>query len=281
MKIALCLSGQPRYLDEGYFFIKKYLLDKYDIDVFVHTWWDETYAGKEFGNTNLQRSCRYDSKTIDKINNYYSPKKLKYEKEKDFDFFADELFKQQNKPFDFFTDMNYGGLHPIAPYSFYYSLKICNELKCEYEKENGFIYDIVIRTRFDIVLKSFNLDLNTVNPSLFYVTGDLHYAGHSYFCSDNFAFSSSENMNFYASLFDNMSKYRDLGQGKVCFSGEGLLKGHLYDFNKKNQYFCTNHELSIVAWWQFLTNSCGSINGYEDVYNECLKFVKNLKENEK
>jgi hypothetical protein len=179
MRIALCLSGQPRYLDEGYFFIKNYLLDRYEIDVFVHTWWDESYSGNEFGNTNISRSCRYDPKTIEKIESYYSPKKFSFEKEKDFSFFSEELFKQQNKEFDFYTEMNYGGLHPIAPYSFYYSVKMCNQLKSEYEEEHNFSYDLVIRTRFDIVLKSFNINLKDVNSSLIYVAGE-HQIGRAH-----------------------------------------------------------------------------------------------------
>ena len=32
MKIALCISGQPRAYKKGYEDLKKYYLDKYDID---------------------------------------------------------------------------------------------------------------------------------------------------------------------------------------------------------------------------------------------------------
>ena len=38
MKIALCLSGQPRCVKEGYEYYKKNLLDHYDVDVFCHVW---------------------------------------------------------------------------------------------------------------------------------------------------------------------------------------------------------------------------------------------------
>ena len=35
MKVALCISGQPRYLDEGYAQINKNILQKYSPDVFI------------------------------------------------------------------------------------------------------------------------------------------------------------------------------------------------------------------------------------------------------
>ena len=38
LKIALCLSGQPRCVKEGYEYYKKNLLDHYDVDVFCHVW---------------------------------------------------------------------------------------------------------------------------------------------------------------------------------------------------------------------------------------------------
>jgi hypothetical protein len=37
MKIALCFSGQPRSLEQGYVFYKHYLLDHYDVDVYLHS----------------------------------------------------------------------------------------------------------------------------------------------------------------------------------------------------------------------------------------------------
>ena len=43
MRIALCLSGQPRSFEKGYEYHKKNLLDHHDVDTFIHTWkCDET-----------------------------------------------------------------------------------------------------------------------------------------------------------------------------------------------------------------------------------------------
>ena len=40
MKIALCFSGQPRDIDINYNVYRENILNKNDVDVFVHTWWD-------------------------------------------------------------------------------------------------------------------------------------------------------------------------------------------------------------------------------------------------
>ena len=45
MKIALCLSGQPRFLEEGYSQLYNHLLSRYSIDCFVHTWWSSNMSG--------------------------------------------------------------------------------------------------------------------------------------------------------------------------------------------------------------------------------------------
>ena len=38
MKIALCLSGQAREFIISYPYWKYYLLEAYDVDIFIHTW---------------------------------------------------------------------------------------------------------------------------------------------------------------------------------------------------------------------------------------------------
>ena len=42
MKIAVCISGQPRNYEKGYQELKKWFLGKYDCDVYIHTWKDKT-----------------------------------------------------------------------------------------------------------------------------------------------------------------------------------------------------------------------------------------------
>ena len=41
MKVALCLSGQPRVVEVGYHKLRASILDHNDVDVFIHTWFDK------------------------------------------------------------------------------------------------------------------------------------------------------------------------------------------------------------------------------------------------
>ena len=40
MKIALCLSGQPRVVEVGFQKLNETILQHNDVDVFIHTWFD-------------------------------------------------------------------------------------------------------------------------------------------------------------------------------------------------------------------------------------------------
>ena len=42
MKVALLMSGQPRYVDDTrpFLFFKENVIDKYDTDVYCHGWFD-------------------------------------------------------------------------------------------------------------------------------------------------------------------------------------------------------------------------------------------------
>lgn len=48
MKIALCFSGQPRFVAECAQSIKTHLMAGHEVDVFAHLWWDKAYIGEIF-----------------------------------------------------------------------------------------------------------------------------------------------------------------------------------------------------------------------------------------
>lgn len=56
MKVALCFWGQPRFIENPvtYEGVKKNFLDKYDVDVYVHTWFsqDGTMVGSNWSGIN-------------------------------------------------------------------------------------------------------------------------------------------------------------------------------------------------------------------------------------
>ena len=82
MKVALCISGQPRYLEEGYAQINKSILQRYSPDVFVHTWWDNSMSNKKMelpSTLSYGRTYYWRENTIDLIKKFYNPVVFLYE----------------------------------------------------------------------------------------------------------------------------------------------------------------------------------------------------------
>lgn len=217
MKIAVCLSGQPRYLDDGFNQIYDKIIFKYpDVDFFVHTWWSDEMANKKMElSTKLTygRNYTWDKDTISKINHYYNPKLMLYEPQREF---------------NIYTDVNYELCSPISPYSMFYSIRESNKLKYKWESDNRIKYDLVIRCRFDIEFIKFDIDLNNIDSKKIYT-----YSQNG-FPNDQFAISSSENMDYYSSLYDNLELYHN--EGFKGFIGERLLKYHLDKTNIQVEY---------------------------------------------
>ena len=48
MKVAVCMSGQPRLLEECYGYITKNIIEPNNADVFMHGWYDEESLSKPY-----------------------------------------------------------------------------------------------------------------------------------------------------------------------------------------------------------------------------------------
>jgi len=227
-KIALCLSGQPRYVHEGYLNIKKHILDKFNVDVFVHTWYNENDIGKQFElspNLNYNRQCKLEPTVISDIIELYKPIKIAHE---------------IPKSFQTYGSVDYGLCLPNSVHSMFYSICKSNELKRIYETEHDFIYDLVIRCRFDVEINSFSIE--DVDDSVYYVSGEIHRSCQLNVPNDQFCISSSFNMDLYSNLYNKLDEYYI--NGFKLFVGEQLLKHHLIEVNNKSVVFCGS-ELDI------------------------------------
>jgi hypothetical protein len=132
MKIAVCISGQPRNYEQGFKELKKWFLNKYDCDVYIHTWYD-TKSVFETGHDYLEKKTySFTQNDYDKILKLYKPKAYEFQKPITFDE----------------TDIT--GSH--LPYklnnilSAAYSIHACYNLV----RESGIEYDYIIRYRFDL-----------------------------------------------------------------------------------------------------------------------------------
>ena len=69
LKVALLFSGQPRYLDNPYprSSHKKHIIDRYDTDVFCHTWWDKENECYPVGSWSTISKCDSSGKELEII----------------------------------------------------------------------------------------------------------------------------------------------------------------------------------------------------------------------
>lgn len=115
MKIALCLSGQPRSFENGYSYHYNNLLSKFDCDVFIHSWYYDFFDYKE-------------------LFNLYNPKSALIE---------------QHLVSDYPRFFRYCSYNIVSSfYSVYKSIDLCNILT----NNNHIKYDWVIRSRFDFAI---------------------------------------------------------------------------------------------------------------------------------
>lgn len=205
MKIALCLSGQPRSVKKGFEFLKKNLLDQYkDVTIFGHTWYD----GYKFPESIIES---YPYERIDAT----IP-------------FNEERIKSKYLRVD----------NPVYPayntYSMWYSVFRANLMKKQHEDINGYKFDVVIRSRFDYAINTI-IDFSKVEIGKIYVPNERMTAERN-FCSDLFAYGTSNVMDLYANTFLNIDFLYSKG---IIMNGENMLSANLqaYDLVGENMVY--------------------------------------------
>lgn len=157
MRVAVCLSGQPRTLQYCYKSLLRYFEGA---DFFCHAWNYNDYKVKN-DSTEGKIDWRRENMTIEEVEDniaLFSPKNFLVET---VDALGTERF-----PWD----------------SMMYSALIANNLKKNWEIEHNFSYDIVIKARYDIVFnptRTFKLNerINHPNyPHLYWKNHDLFTA---------------------------------------------------------------------------------------------------------
>ncbi len=263
MKIALCLSGLAEGkndigrnsggIDYSFPHFKEHFFDKYDVDVFVHSW-------------------STDSK--DKILDLFNPKKHIIEKQIKFKHnkYRKISKNKENQEIQFGKAISKGkAYHDVVKgytppknrkqqcYSQWYSRKKSVELKREYEIENDFTYDFVMISRFDVcfftdvpfgdldgdyLYAPHNTDplidgkKAKYNAALIYKkhpkkvefkTNDWKRKG----LMDFWFVSSSKNMDEFVKLFDNLDKYFKVKFHGCEYAATRCVKSMILDWREK------------------------------------------------
>jgi hypothetical protein len=219
MKIALCLSGQPRFFEQGFSSIYPNLMKGYDVDVFVHTWYSPSDCSKPFRIGKDGTRWFIKEGADEWIRTNYQPKSSIFESSKKFSNPSINLdntsikysWPKKTDTFkEYFQDMSY---------SMCYSIYKSNELRLLYQYQNALEYDYVVRTRFDLGLthkiKYEDLDPQAVH---YYLDRPLDMI------NDWLIISNSSNMNVLCSAFNFYDKYYE---ETGLFANEPLLTSML------------------------------------------------------
>jgi hypothetical protein len=151
MKIALLLFGQPRNIENSlvYESYKKWVISKYDTDVFAHVWYEPNQVFKPSDWSKL-KDIECNPSTLNILQNSYNPVRMEDEIPKVFK--LNEKYRTSAK----FTKFHYFNDHNISNIiSQLYSIDRVCEIYKKYCNETGNNYDFIILGRYDLIIESF------------------------------------------------------------------------------------------------------------------------------
>lgn len=234
MKVAILLNGYFNSRtdlsskgEDGFKYIKKHILDKCNTDVFIHSW---------------------EPTLNNYLNNLYQPKKIICEPQVNFSPILNE--KNVDKEI-----INYWRSirRPVEDrFSFMYSQSKVFNLLRDYEIENNFNYDIVIKGRFDLGRinrnssgpgKNYPYAVQCINFNTNLDMNKIYVADWSAFdegICDIWWYSNSDNMRKFADLYDSCfddywnvgsDYYQSLKNKNNLFNAIWLIKQFMVDNN--------------------------------------------------
>ncbi len=237
MKVALCLSGQPRVIEGGYQKLKAALLDHNDVDVFVHTWFDPDNLSTESVIPGRE-GHQLDPHAIEKISQLYQPKAMLVERPKTWNRHFEDPQKTFEKAHTWALEIP--GDNPIeratgyldnTTHCMWYSIMMSNITKERYATETNTQYDWVIRNRMDYCP---HVQIEFTEPpdddtAVYYQHNPDHPDG---MVGDWYAMGSTNAMNVYCGLFTCLGQLvRQSNEVDGYWCNELILKHHLNNNN--------------------------------------------------
>ena len=73
MKIAICISGQPRNFKQSHISLEKSILNQYNCDIYFHSWETSNFESTNFGGGNYQ--YQLNENDYNELIELYQPKK--------------------------------------------------------------------------------------------------------------------------------------------------------------------------------------------------------------
>ncbi len=217
MKVALCMSGQPRFLDECYESILKNIIEPNNPDIFLHAWsYEDENEPYKYGGDGGWKKKRIDSNSHEKAIQLYAPLASKVEPtrkflmpsvslKRTFDVYSPGTEKEAEEAG--MTHRDYEKFILSNNLSMWSSIYESTQMMYHHCLKTGQEYDAVIRCRFDINVMT-PLIMSQFDQSYMYAIDMSKKYGH---ISDWLNFSSFENMMIYGTTFLSYKKiYSDI-----------------------------------------------------------------------
>ena len=183
-------------------FLKKYVLENNDVDIFIFSW---------------------EVDKLEEFKKYLNPKKMKLIPQINFE--IPEHLKGKNDK------------RVIAHYSRWYGVKEVMKLKRQYEEENNFKYDLVVNARFDLCYNKL-FDFSCLPTNQFHIPIHPDRPNYGWPAEqgeilDHMFASNSDIMDKYSTLYDNLDEYTLPGQCPQwnTISNHFLMVWHLWKLN--------------------------------------------------
>jgi hypothetical protein len=157
MRVAIQLHGQPRYAKESYELGWKHLIEKYNADVYIHSWFDNKKTETIYHHALNSKivSDEITKSTLKTIVELYNPVSFRYDTPLDYESIMHPYTNRNLR-----ADQAIYGQHLSAYYA--NNLRECSK----------YTYDIILKSRMDIILRNFTIDMveeNTIKIPYFFV----------------------------------------------------------------------------------------------------------------
>jgi hypothetical protein len=220
MKIAICMSGQLRQWEmakenQKWFWETSGITH---IDYFIHTW---NYSGDREGVSQPYITRDVSREEFDKLVDWYKPKGC--------------MFDDRKQDF-FFTNDHWSSL--------FYSMAQSIMLKREYEIQNNFEYDIVVKTRPDCVFDPrYHFSWELLENNILYATqgGLMETEFHMFNTNDMVFYGNSYTMDLVMQMYfyrQQMLDQRDIVKDKLFTGSIGpgvLMQEYFRDYGITSQ----------------------------------------------
>jgi len=191
MKVAVCLSGQLRQWEiakenQKWFWDSCIGTEVKEVDYFIHTW---DYSGDREGVSQPYITRDVSREEFDKVVDWYKPKGCMFDDRKE----------------DFFFERDHWS-------SLFYSMAQSIMLKRQYEIKNNFEYDVVIKSRPDVVFDPiYHFSWEHLENNILYTThgGNMDHEFGMYNVNDCVFYSNSYTMDLVMLMYSYRQKMLD------------------------------------------------------------------------